>query len=110
MTRSAVGVLALKNFSQFAVISATAAELVVAEPDAADAAGAAAVVEAAGAGADEEAAELDELELQAATAAMSVTARAGASMIRRAASGSRMTRPLSRSQGAPGRRPGRPRR
>src|SRR6516225_3415709 len=83
-TRSEVGVLALKNFSQFAVICAAAAEL----PEAgADDAGA----DDAGtddAGADE----LDEeLELlQAATASASARPSAGAKMIRRATSGSRI--------------------
>ena len=85
-TRCEVGVLALKNFSQFAVICATAAALPVAADDAgADDAGA----DEAGAG------ELDdELELlQAATASASARASAGARMIRRVSSESRIARP-----------------
>ena len=89
-TRSEVGVPKLKNFSQFAVISATAAELPEADDAGADEAGA----DDAGAD-DEEADELDdELELlQAATASASARTSAGARMIRRATSGSRIARP-----------------
>jgi hypothetical protein len=80
-------VLALKNFSQFAVICATAAEL----PEAgADDAG------ADDAGADDAGADEldDEPELpQAATASASARASAGANMIRRATSGNRIARP-----------------
>jgi hypothetical protein len=79
-------VLALKNFSQFAVISATA--------EAEDDAGADAGAEEAGAedaGADELD---DELELlHAATASASARPSAGTRMIRRATSGSRIARP-----------------
>jgi hypothetical protein len=83
-------VLELKNFSQFAVISATAAELPEADDAGADEAG------ADDAGADDaEADELDdELELlHAATASASARASAGARMIRRATRGSRIARP-----------------
>jgi hypothetical protein len=84
-TLSEVGVLALKNFSQFAVISATAEAL---EDDAgADEAGA----DDAGADADEVDGELELL--QAATASASARASAGATMIRRATSGKRIARP-----------------
>jgi hypothetical protein len=87
-TLSEVGVLALKNFSQFAVISATAAEL----PEAEDVAG------ADEAGADDAGADADEVDdelelLQAATASASARASAGARMIRRATSGKRIARP-----------------
>src|SRR5215471_16158740 len=81
-TRCEVGVLALKNFSQFAVISAAAAaELPAAEDDA---------------GADEAGADEldDELELlHAATASASARPSAGTRMIRRATSGNRIARP-----------------
>jgi hypothetical protein len=89
--RSAVGVLALKNFSQFAVISATAAALSVADADA-TAGDEAAADDAA---ADEAAADEldDELELQAATDAASARASAGTRMIRRATSGNRIAQP-----------------
>ena len=102
VTRSEVGVLELKNFSQFVVISATAAELPVAGDAGADEAGAdEAGADEAGAddaGADDAGAddggadELDdELELlHAATASASARASAGARMIRRATSGSRI--------------------
>ena len=90
-TRSEVGVLELKNFSQFVVISATAAELPVADDAGADEAGA----DDAGAddaGADDD--EVGELELlHAATASASARASAGVRMIRRATSGSRIARP-----------------
>jgi hypothetical protein len=84
-------VLALKNFSQFAVICATAAEL----PEDDDEAGA----EDTGAedtGAEDETGdeaaddEDDELELQAETASASARPSTGARMIRRATSGNRM--------------------
>jgi hypothetical protein len=97
-TRCDSGVLALKNFSQFAVICAVA-ELPV-EADEADEAG------ADEAGADEAGAEdagaddagADELDdeaelLQAATASTSAKPIAGARMIRRATSGNRIARP-----------------
>jgi hypothetical protein len=85
-------VLALKNFSQFAVISA------LAEPDEDDEDDAGADETGAddtGADDDEGADELDdELELlQAATASASARASAGAMMIRRATSGNRIARP-----------------
>jgi hypothetical protein len=83
-TLSEVGVLELKNFSQFVVICAAAAE--VPEADADDAG-------ADDAGADDVAADEldDELELlQAATASASAKANAGARRIRRASSGNRM--------------------
>ena len=84
-TRCEVGVLALKNFSQFALISAAAAALSEAGADAgADDAG------ADDAGADELG---DELELQAATVSASARPSAGAKMIRRATSGNRIARP-----------------
>ena len=86
-TLSEVGVLALKNFSQFVVISAAAAaELPAAGAD---------DTGAGGAGADDAADELDdELELlQAATAGASARTSAGTRMIRRATSGSRIARP-----------------
>jgi hypothetical protein len=84
-------VLALKNFSQFAVICAAAAEL----PEDDDEAGA----EDAGAdeaGAEDEAVddEDDELELlQAVTASASARPSTGARMTRRATSGNRIARP-----------------
>jgi hypothetical protein len=90
-TRCESGVLALKNFSQFAVICATAAEL----PEDDDEAGA----EDTGAedtGAEDETGdeaaddEDDELELQAETASASARPSTGARMIRRATSGNRM--------------------
>jgi hypothetical protein len=89
------GVLALKNFSQFAVICATAAELpeddAGAEEAGADEAGADVDAGADDAGADEVD---DELELlQAATASASARISAGARMIRRATSGNRIPRP-----------------
>jgi hypothetical protein len=87
VTLSELGVLELKNFSQFAVICAAAAELPEEGADDAGADDAGALV----APVDEE---LEgELEvLQAATAAASVRASAGARMIRRATSWDRMTR------------------
>ena len=94
VTRSELGVLELKNFSQFVVICAAAAEL----PDDEDEAGAEdAGAEDAGAddaGADELDDEDDELELlQAATASASARASAGARMIRRATRGNLIARP-----------------
>ena len=96
VTRSELGVLELKNFSQFVVICATAAEL----PDdaGADEAGTAdgdpagvEVVDAVDVAADDED---DELELlQAATARASARPSTGATMIRRATSGNRIARP-----------------
>jgi hypothetical protein len=82
-------VLALKNFSQFAVISA------LAEPDEDDAGADETGADDTGADDDEGADELDdELELlQAATASASARASAGAMMIRRATSGNRIARP-----------------
>ena len=98
-TRCESGVLALKNFSQFVVISAAAAEL----PEDDDEAGA----EDTGAedtGAEDEVAdealddEDDELELlQAETASASARPSTGARMIRRATSGNRMRVLKSRS-------------
>ena len=98
--RSEVGVLALKNFSQFAVICAVAELPVEADEAGADEAG------ADEAGADEAGAEdagaddagADELDdeaelLQAATASTSAKPIAGARMIRRATSGNRFARP-----------------
>ena len=95
VTRSELGVLELKNFSQFAVICATAAEL----PEDDDEAGA----EDTGAddtGAEDETGdeavdeEDDELELlQAVTARASARPSTGARMIRRATSGNRIARP-----------------
>jgi hypothetical protein len=92
-TRSELEVLELKNFSQFAVICATAAELPDAEADVEAGTGVAEIDDDAGAFV----APVDELEgelelLQAATAAASVRASAGARMIRRATSWDRMTR------------------
>ena len=93
---SATGVLELKNFSQFAVIWATAAAL---DPVlgllAADELGAA--DEAAGAldDDDEDEPEVLELLLQAATVRAKTTASVGARVIRRAKSLNRMTRLLS---------------
>jgi hypothetical protein len=94
-TRCDSGVLALKNFSQFAVICAVA-ELPVEDDEAgADEAGA----DEAGAedaGADDAGADEldDEAELlQAATASTSAKPIAGARMIRRATSGNRIARP-----------------
>jgi hypothetical protein len=94
-TRCESGVLALKNFSQFVVICAAAAEL----PEDDDEAGA----EDAGAdeaGAEDEAAdeaaddEDEELELlQAVTASASARPSTGARMIRRATGGNRIARP-----------------
>jgi hypothetical protein len=88
-TRCESGVLALKNFSQFVVICAAAAELpeeAGAEDDAgADEAG------AEDAAADDEDDEDDELELlQAATASASARPSTGTRMLRRATSGNRM--------------------
>jgi len=101
-TRCESGVLELKNFSQFAVICAAAAELpeeAGAEEAGAEEAGA----EDAGAddaGADEGGEDApaddedDELELlQAATASTSARPSTGARMIRRATRGSRIARP-----------------
>jgi hypothetical protein len=94
-TRCDSGVLALKNFSQFAVICAVAELPVEADEAGADEAGAEdAAAEDAGAddaGADEldDEAEL----LQAATASTSAKPIAGARMIRRATSGNRIARP-----------------
>ena len=95
VTRSELGVLELKNFSQFAVICAAPAEL----PEDDDEAGA----EDTGAdetGAEDEEAdeaaddEDDELELlQAVTASASTRPSTGARMIRRATSGNRIARP-----------------
>src|SRR5580700_5407147 len=92
-TRCESGVLALKNFSQFVVICATAAELP--EDDEAGAEDTIAEGEPAGAAADEAADdEDDELELlQAETASASAKPSTGARMIRRAASGNRIARP-----------------
>jgi hypothetical protein len=95
-TRSAVGVLELKNFSQFVVISATAAEL---DPGP-GLLGAAELPVAAGeeaAGVLEEEVEADVLELllHAATVSASARASVGARAIRRAKSLNRMTRLLS---------------
>jgi hypothetical protein len=99
-TRCDSGVLALKNFSQFAVICAVAELPVEADEAGADEAG------ADEAGADEAGAEdagaddagADELDdeaelLQAATASTSAKPIAGARMIRRATSGNRIARP-----------------
>ena len=95
-TRSAVGVLELKNFSQFAVIWATAAEFdpVLGLPGA-DELGA--DDEAAGALDDEDEDEVDVLELllQAATVRARTTASVGARAIRRAKRWNRKTRLLS---------------
>jgi hypothetical protein len=97
-TRCESGVLALKNFSQFAVICAVA-ELPEDEAGADDAGADEAGADDAGAdeaGADEGGVDDadGELELlQAATASASVRASAGAMMIRRATSGSRIARP-----------------
>jgi hypothetical protein len=93
-TRCESGVLALKNFSQFVVICATAAEL----PEDDDEAGAEDTIaegEPAGAAADEAADDEDEeLELlQAETASASARPSTGARMIRRATSGNRIARP-----------------
>ena len=92
-TRSELEVLELKNFSQFAVICATAAELPDAEADVEAGTG----VEEIDVDAGALVVPVDELEgelelLQAATAAASVRASAGARMIRRATSWDRMTR------------------
>ena len=95
-TRSAVGVLELKNFSQFAVIWAAAAEfdpvlgLLGADELGAD-------DEAAGALDDEDEDEADVLELllQAATVRARTTASVGARAIRRAKRWNRKTRLLS---------------
>jgi hypothetical protein len=94
-TFSAAGVLELKNFSQFAVIWATAAEL---DPVlgllGADELGA--DDEAAGAlDDDDEAGVLELLLLQAATVRARTTASVGAKAIRRARRLNRMTRLLS---------------
>ena len=84
---SATGVLELKNFSQFAVISATAAEfdpvlgLLGADELGADEEAAGALDEE-----DEDEAEVLELLLQAATARPKTTASAGVRVIRRAKS------------------------
>jgi hypothetical protein len=96
-TRCDSGVLALKNFSQFAVICAVAELPVEADEAGADEAGAdEAGAEDAGAedaGADDAGAD-DELELlQAATASTSAKPITGARMIRRATSGNRIARP-----------------
>ena len=94
-TRCDSGVLALKNFSQFAVICAVAELPVEADEAGADEAGA----DEAGAedaGADDAGADEldDEAELlQAATASTSAKPIAGARMIRRATSGNRIARP-----------------
>ena len=95
-TRCESGVLALKNFSQFVVICAAAAEL----PDdaGADETGTAdgdpagvELVDAVGVATDYED---DELELlQAVTASASARPSTGARMIRRATSGNRIARP-----------------
>jgi hypothetical protein len=94
-TRCDSGVLALKNFSQFAVICAVAELPVEADEAGAEDAGA----DEAGtedAGADDAGADEldDEAELlQAATASTSAKPIAGARMIRRATSGNRIARP-----------------
>jgi hypothetical protein len=92
---SAAEVLELKNFSQFAVISATAAELdpVLGLLGAAELAG----DEAAGALDDDDDADVLELLLllQAATVRARTTASVGARVIRRAKRLNRMTRLLS---------------
>jgi hypothetical protein len=101
VTRSELGVLELKNFSQFAVICATAAELPEADDEAGaeDAGAEEAGAEEAGAeeaGAEDEAADEDDDEvelLQAATASASARPSTGARMIRRATSGNRIARP-----------------
>jgi hypothetical protein len=96
-TRCESGVLALKNFSQFAVICAVA-EL-PADDDADEAGADDAGADEAGAedaGADDAGADEldDEAELlQAATASTSARPIAGARMIRRATSGNRIARP-----------------
>ena len=95
-TLSAVGVLELKNFSQFAVICATAAELdpvpgLLGAAELPVAAG----EEAAGVLEVEVEADVLELLLQAATVRASARARVGARVIRRARSLNRMTRLLS---------------
>ena len=86
---SEVGVLALKNFSQFAVISAAAVAVFKDDAGADDAGAEDAGAEAAGA--DEPDGELELL--QAATASASATASAGARMIWRAMRGNRIARP-----------------
>jgi hypothetical protein len=94
-TRSDSGVLALKNFSQFAVICAVAELPVEADEAGADEAGA----DDAGAedaGADDAGADELDVEaelLQAATASTSAKPIAGVRMIRRATSGNRIARP-----------------
>jgi hypothetical protein len=95
--RSELGVLESKNFSQFVVICATAAEL-PADAGADDAGADDAGADDAGAddaGADDAGADElgDEELLQAATARASAKTSAGARMIRRATSGNRITRP-----------------
>jgi hypothetical protein len=87
-TRCALGVLALKNFSQFAVICAAAPEVSVADTEPGD--DAVADDDAGADGVDEPD---DELELQAATVVASARASAGARMSRRATSGNRIARP-----------------
>jgi hypothetical protein len=101
VTRSELGVLELKNFSQFVVICAAAAELpeddeAGAEDTGPDDTGAADEADEAGADAVDE--EDDEPELpQAETARASARPSTGARMIRRATSGNRIARPLPRS-------------
>jgi hypothetical protein len=91
-TFSATGVLELKNFSQFAVICATAAELpVLGLPGAAELA---AGDEAAGLVDDEVDADVLELLLQATTVMASARPSAGARVIRRAKRLNLMTRLL----------------
>jgi hypothetical protein len=93
---SETGVLESKNFSQFAVISATAAELLaVGVPAGAEVAGAA---EEAGALEDEVDAGLLELLLQAAAVKASAKTSAGARAIRRATGLNRMTSLLGLGQ------------
>jgi len=95
VTRSELGVLELKNFSQFAVICATAAELPEDEDDA-GAEDTGADETGADDGVPDEAAddEDDEPELlQAVTARASARPNTGARMIRRATSGNRIARP-----------------
>jgi hypothetical protein len=99
LTFSETGVLELKNFSQFAVICATAAELapVLGLLGADELAGAEAGTGEAGALAADGEVEADvvELLLQAATVRARATASIGARVIRRAQGLNRMTRLLS---------------
>jgi hypothetical protein len=92
---SETGVLELKNFSQFAVIAATAAALPAAGlPEAAELAGVAGAEEEAGALEDDVAAVLLELLLQAAAVRASATDSAAAGANRRAKGLNRTTRLL----------------